>query len=287
MDRSAMLKKINHIEEFFTLPAIAMEVNSLLQDGKISIKTLSDTIEKDQAIVSKILKLVNSAFFGFQSKINNIPHAIMVLGFNTVRNAVMSISAIDALSLKDVPDGWDMREFWKHSIAAAVTSRKLAERTRLCHQDNCFVGGLLHDIGKIILAQFFRDIFIQILLSIGDEKISFSAAEKEIIPMKHDEIGGYLAKKWKLPPDLVGAISYHHSTTQRAYDLNFLLIIHTADYLVNAFYMRSGTNFDIYGLREDVENIMKEQLETVNEWFPETAMEIDSACEFFLRETGK
>ena len=284
MDRTTIFKKLDRIDELLTLPSIAIEVNKLLQNLDTSIKTLSDTIEKDQAIVSKILRLVNSAFFGFQSKINNIPHALMVLGFNTVRNAVMSVSVIDTLSMKNVPNGWDMREFWKHSVAVAVTSKRLAERTKLCPPDNCFIGGLLHDVGKIIIAQFFREVFLQILILMGDEKLTFSDAEKEIIPIGHDQIGGYLAKQWKLPPDLVDAVMYHHSTNTRIYDLNFLLIIHTADYIVNIFDQQSETNFNITSLRKDAETLMEKQLETVNEWFPETAIEIDSACDFFLRE---
>jgi len=284
MGETAIFKKLDRIDELLTLPTIAMEVNSMLQNMETSIKMLSDIIEKDQAIASKILRLVNSAFFGFPSKINNIPHALMVLGFNTVRNAVMSVSVIDTLSMKNVPNGWDIEEFWKHSLAVAVTSRTLAEKTKLGSPDNCFMGGLLHDIGKIILAQFFREIVLQILTLAGDEKISFSDTEKEINSIAHDQIGGYLVKQWKLPSDLVDAVRYHHSTTTKVYDLNFLIIIHTADYIVNAFNQKSRTNINITSLRKDAETIMEKQLETVDEWFPETAIEIDSACDFFLRE---
>jgi len=284
MDSAGILKKLDRIDELLTLPSIAMEVNRLLQDLDTSTKKLSDTIQKDQAIVSKILRLVNSAFFGFQSKINNIPHALMVLGFNTVRNAVVSISVIDALSMKNVPEGFDIREFWKHSVAVAVTSRRLAERTRLCPPDDCFIGGLLHDIGKIILAQYFSDIFSNILILIRAEGRSFSDAEKDIIPLGHDRIGGYLARQWQLSEDLVDAIRYHHSEATRVYNLDFLLIIHTADYIVNTFDKDSGKIPMTADLRKDAGTIMQSQLETMKDWFPDVATEIDSACDFFLRE---
>ena len=282
MDRTVIFRKLDHIDELLTLPAIAMEVNSMLQNMETNIKILSDTIQKDQAIAAKILRLVNSAFFGFQSKINNIPHALMVLGYNTVRNAVMSVSVMETLSKKDVPNGWDMREFWKHSVAVAVTSRRLAEMTRLCPPDNCFIGGLLHDMGKIILAQFFKDVFLSIIKSMNDEGCSFADAEKDVMPVGHDQIGGYLAKKWKLPPALVDAVMYHHSITKKAYDLNFLIIIHTADYIVNAFNQDTATN--INSLSGYAETIMEKQLWTLNEWFPEARNEIESACDFFLRK---
>lgn len=287
VDRAAIFKKLDHIDELLTLPAIAMEVNGMLRDYNASTKQLSDTIEKDQAIVSKILRLVNSAFFGFQSKINSIPHALMVLGFNTVRNAVMSISVIDALSMKNVPKGFDMREFWKHSIAVAVTSKRLAERTRLCIPDDCFIGGLLHDIGKIILVQFFGDIFIKILKLTHDEGRSFSSAEKEIIPIGHDQIGGYLAKQWNMTPDLVDAIRYHHSRAARIYNVEFLIVVHTADYIVNNFNPDSDQMVRTAELRKDAEDLMEKQLASVKEWFPEVEDEIESACEFFLSEIKK
>jgi putative nucleotidyltransferase with HDIG domain len=287
MDRDSIFKKLDRIDELLTLPAIAMDVNRMLQNLDTSTKMLSETIQKDQAIVSKILRLVNSAFFGFQSKINTIPHALMVLGFNTVRNAVISISVIDTFSTKNLPEGFDIKEFWKHSVAVAVTSRRLAERTRLSHPDDCFIGGLLHDLGKIILAQFFREIFTNILILRKDEGCSFSEAEKEIIPIGHDQIGGYLARHWKLTPDLVDAIRYHHSVMTNIYNLDFLLIIHTADYIVNHFNLDSDSLLHTEDLRKDAGMVMEKQLNTINEWFPEVANEIDSACDFFLREIKK
>jgi putative nucleotidyltransferase with HDIG domain len=287
MNRAVIIKKLDRIDEMLTLPAIAMEVNGMLQDYNVSTKRLSDTIEKDQAIVSKILRLVNSAFFGFQSKINSISQALMVLGFNTVRNAVMSISVIDALSMKNIPKGFDIRDFWKHSIAVAVTSKRLAEKTRLCIPDDCFIGGLLHDIGKVILAQFFGDIFIEILKLAHDEGRSFSSAEKEIIPIGHDQIGGYLAKQWRMTPDLIDAIRCHHSKSDRVYNSGFLVVVQTADYIVNHFNPESDQMIRTPELRKDAEDLIKKQLDTVKEWFPEVAAEIESACEFFLSEIKK
>ena len=96
MEASQIIKKLDQIENLPTLPTIAMEVNKLVQNQDTSIKELSSVIEKDQAIVSKILKLVNSAFFGMSSKVSNIPHAVMLLGFNAIRNAVVSVSVINA-----------------------------------------------------------------------------------------------------------------------------------------------------------------------------------------------
>jgi putative nucleotidyltransferase with HDIG domain len=287
LERAAIFKKLDKIDELLTLPSIALEVNGLLRDLNTSTKQLSDVIQKDQAIVSKILRLVNSAFFGFQSRINSIPHALMVLGFNTVRNAIVSISVIDALSMKNASSDFDIREFWKHSIGTAVTSRRLAESARLCPPDDCFIGGLLHDIGKVILAQFFNDVFMRIIKLGRDEGLTFSEAEKELIPIGHDQIGGYLAKQWNMTPDLVDAIRYHHSNATRVYNLEFLITVHTANYIVSRYDRRTGQLPRTTELRKDAETALGKQLESVNDWFPEAEAEIDSACEFFLPEIKK
>ncbi|MBE9547516.1 MAG: HDOD domain-containing protein, partial [Proteobacteria bacterium] len=173
MDAQTFLKKIDHIKDIPTLPAVAVKVNSMLRDYDTSINKLSETIEKDQAIVSKILRLVNSAFYGFQSRVSSIPHAMVLLGFSTVRNAVISVSVIGAFSKKGKFEGFDIRDFWVHSVAVAVTSRHLSEKSRLVMPDEAFVAGLLHDVGKVILAQYFSDLFSQVWTSVSKEGIPF------------------------------------------------------------------------------------------------------------------
>ncbi|MBE9571600.1 MAG: HDOD domain-containing protein, partial [Proteobacteria bacterium] len=154
MDAQTFFKKLDSIPDIPTLPSIVITVNKMLQDYDTSIKNLSKAIEKDQSMVTKILRLVNSTFYGFRSRIKNIPHAIIVLGFNTIRNAVVSVSVIKTFSEKDICEGVEIEEFWKHSVAVAVTSRYLAEQTRLDSPEDCFVSGLLHDIGKLVLYQY-------------------------------------------------------------------------------------------------------------------------------------
>ena len=210
MEAKTILTKLDSIDSLPTLPAIAMEVNKMLRDYDTSVNQLSACIEKDQAMVSKILKLVNSAFFGLKGRISALSHAVVILGFNTIRNAVVSISIIDVFCSKKFFDGFDIKQFWKHSVAVAVTSKYLAEKTRIHPADDCFVGGLLHDMGKIVLVQHLNDLFQKIWLAMKASGQSFYEAEKSQIPVDHAQIGGYLAQKWQLPAGLVDAIRCHH-----------------------------------------------------------------------------
>lgn len=287
MEETKILKRLDRIEDLPTLPAIAMAVNKMLLDYDTSINKLSDTIEKDQAMVSKILKLVNSAFFGMRGKISNISHAIVVLGFNTIRNAVVSLSIIEAFSVKEGFDEFDTTKFWKHSLAVAVTSKHLAEKTRIRSADDCFVAGLLHDMGKIVLLQHFKDLFQKVWLAVKESNQSFYEAEKSQIPIDHARIGGYLARKWQLPSALVDAIRYHHAVRPEAHDQHLLMAIHTADIIVNTYAEDSQNDFKLSDIHPDVLRSMKSQLDTLADWYPKILLEIEWAYNFFLGESTK
>ncbi|MEE4352114.1 MAG: HDOD domain-containing protein [Desulfatiglans sp.] len=284
ISKSDVLKKLDQIDDLPTLPVIAMEVNKMLQDYDTSINELSKTIEKDQAMVPKILKLVNSAFFGFRSKVSDINRAIIVLGFNTVRNAIVSISIINAFSKKEIPEDFDIAEFWKHSIGVAVTSKHLAKMTGMNRAEDYFTGGLLHDIGKVVLVQYFRDLFKKVWISTHENNLSFYEAEKKEIPIAHPRIGGYLAKKWQLPVGLVDTIRFHHGPAETANDYELLMIVHAANIIVNNVTAVSREPIDILMSNSDIKELMEPQLDTLEEWYPEVSKEIESACEFFLNE---
>jgi putative nucleotidyltransferase with HDIG domain len=261
-----------------------MEVNEMLRDYNTSIKELSQTIQKDQAMVPRILKLVNSAFFGFRSKISDISRAVVVLGFNSVRNVIISVSIIDAFSGKEALEDFDIKAFWSHSVAVAVTSKYLAGETHLQAPEDAFTGGLLHDIGKVVLALYFQDLFRKVWASAGENKLSFYDAENREMPITHAQIGARLAKKWQLPQGLVDTIRYHHAVSKSADDLNMLMIVYVANIIVNNHLSDSESEPDLSAIYPDAESIMGPQLETVSDWFPEVSDEIQSACEFFLEE---
>ncbi|MBW2062662.1 MAG: HDOD domain-containing protein [Deltaproteobacteria bacterium] len=284
MDTKTFLKKLDDISDIPTLPTVALKVNRMLEDHNTSINELSETIEKDQAIVSKILRLVNSAFYGVRSHISNVPHAMILLGFNTVRNAVIAISVIGTFSGKETFPGFSIKDFWKHSVAVAVTSRWLAEQSRLEPPDDCFVAGLLHDVGKVVLIQYFKELFGQIWALTQEENLSFYESEKKTSPVTHAQIGGHLTKKWDLPASLTDTITYHHALNENATNFNLLVIVHVADIIVNA--KSTGLeNADLFSkVHPEAAKIMNPQLTTVSDWFPALEDEIESACAFFLED---
>ena len=281
MDKNEIRHQLDKIDNIPTLPTIAMQVNTLIQDYDTSIKKISSVIENDQAIVAKILKLVNSAFFGLRSKVGNIPHAITLLGFNTVRNAVISVSVINTLS--NIPDMEEFKisDFWTHSISVAVASKHIAETTRLHNPDDCFIAGLLHDIGKLILINNFESLFTEIWKLKRDEKITFFEAEKKLDSMNHAQIGGYLASRWKLPVDLSDTIARHHSISQRAIDINLLKIIHSADLIINNIDIPEQFSFERFNIPDDIASPITKDYQLPDDWLKVLLTDIDEACRFF------
>ena len=284
MNYSDMLKKLDRVNDLPTLPAIAMELNEMLTKSDVTIDQVRCLIEKDQAMVPKILRLVNSAFYGFQSKISTVSRALVILGFNTVRNAIVSVSIIKAISFESEVKAFDVTAFWRHSIAVAMTSRYLAYKTKWVPEEDAFTAGLLHDIGKLVLLRYFPELFQKIISAMDSDNISFVEAEHKEIPANHPKIGAYLAKRWKLPKRLLDAIAYHHSIHRSDIDRS-AIIVHVADQVVNS--MDAETEIDMNALDRIDSNLSSEisaEIKAAAEWYPVISSETESACALFLRE---
>jgi putative nucleotidyltransferase with HDIG domain len=282
MDEKQMVEKLDRIKEIPTLPSIVFELNRLLQDPDTSVARISQTIEKDQAMALKILKLVNSAFYGFKSKVSDIRSAVIMLGFNAVRNAIVSVSVIEAFAKKIKLTDFDITDFWKHSLAVAVTSKSISYKARINSPDNCFVGGLLHDVGKVIMAQYFQDLFAGVWNASRQEAIAFHEAERNRVPANHAVIGAHLASRWQLPQGLTEAIRWHHDYQPSSQNAEFSLIIYLANIIVNSYDQDPDCLIDIGALHPDARKLIMGALQNIGDFYTNIAEEIDAAHAFFL-----
>lgn len=282
MDEQQILAKLDRIKEIPTLPTIVFELNKYLRDPDTSIKTVCDTIEKDQAIALKILKLVNSAFYGFKSKISDLRNAVVLLGYNAVRNAIVSISVINSFPKRVKLIDFDISQFWKHSLAVAVTSKNIAQLSRKESPDNCFVGGLLHDAGKVILAQYFPNLFETVWSTLQNEHLTFYEAEQKSLPIDHAKIGAHLAAKWQLPQGLIEAIRWHHDFQPQSKSANFVQNIYLANFIVNAYDLDPEMRLDLSNMHPEVIKFMMNMMEDVGDWYTGLIGEIEAAYTFFL-----
>lgn len=230
MDNKQFFKELDRIRDIPTLPVMVIEANRLLEDPNTSVAKICSIIEKDQAMAMKILKLVNSSFYGLPSQISTIRNAIVVLGYNTVRNAIMTLTIMKLMPKKGVwIEGFSAGDLWSHAVEVAVLCRHIAELADVKWANDCFVAGLLHDIGKVIQFRFFPSVFEAIYQRTVQENIPFFEAERLLDIVDHAQIGGALGQKWMLPPILIEAIAYHHEIPDDVEDPSPVLLVHAAD----------------------------------------------------------
>jgi putative nucleotidyltransferase with HDIG domain len=283
MNRQQMINKIDRISDLPTLPMVAMEINRLLQDVNAPIEKLVGMLEKDQSMVLKILRLVNSSFYGFRSKISSLRHAVTLMGYSTVQHAVVTVAVIDSLKTETTLKGFDITRFWTHSLSVGVMCRHLAAQTKLTAPNEAFTAGLIHDIGKVVLVSHFPEVFVDLMEMVAKDEITFYGAEKAGDTYPHNLIGSNLARRWMLPQPLDLAIRHHHGDIAQNMDGTFAGLVAIADTLVNVMEgnpgHRLGANVIAAAIRDPVMKVLKDSAQ----WFPQVKQEMASACDFFIK----
>ena len=202
------------VENMPPFPKSAHRIMALAADINCNPKELVQIIEHDPIITMKLLKLVNSAFFSLAREITSIRHALVYLGLNTIKNLALSISTINALPHKQLHN-FNTHNFLMHSLTTASIAQRISPRfDPQRDSSDAFIAGLLHDFGKIILAQFASEEFSQALEVAEQEQVSLHLIEQRILGIHHAEVGGLLAEKWELPQELVTCIRHHHDPIQ-------------------------------------------------------------------------
>ncbi len=204
-----ILKKLESLTQVPTIPYVITQVLNAVDDDKLSASNLATIIEKDQSLTARVLTVANSSFYGFSRRISTIDLAIVILGLNTIKEIVLSL-AIQRFFAKVRKDLFDIKDFWQYSIFCGSTSRVIARRFNYKLAAEAFVAGLIHDIGILIIIQYFPKEFEKIRDLQMSEPISFIDAETSILGCTHSEIGAWFVKKWKLPEKIENAVLLHH-----------------------------------------------------------------------------
>jgi len=205
-----------------------------INDPNASAEELNRLISLDQGLASKILRIVNSAYYGFPKRISTITHAVVILGFNTVRNLVLGVSAFGLLSQKSTPTGLNRVKFWEHSVAAAVAAGILAKRKQIRNRnvvEEAFIGGLLHDIGELFLDCYFPVQYAVTLAHAAREEISMLEAERAILGLDHVMIGRQIAERWNFPPSLMAAVGANDDPVPEADHFESAALVHAANWI--------------------------------------------------------
>jgi putative nucleotidyltransferase with HDIG domain len=231
---------VSSLDKIPTLPVIYSKLGKLLQSPDATIQAVSNIISEDQVIAAKVLKFVNSAFYGFPQRIGSLQRAIVILGFNTIKNLVFATSVFDMFRGVETTSNFDKKNFWKHCIGCAVASRVLAEAADLRNPDEVFTGGLLHDIGKLVVAVQFPEKFSAVINEVQASGISMVEAERKIFGFDHTQVGSALAVQWRFPMETANMIGSHHLAEGAAPQRKDIAAVHIGNILCMALELGTG-----------------------------------------------
>ncbi len=202
-------KLVAAVDRMPAFPKSVQRILELTRDVNCSPKDLVQVIDKDPVVTVKILKVVNSAYYSLPKQITSINHAVVYMGFNSVKNLALSIAAIGMLP-KDNIAGFDVQQYLLHSLSTAGIARQLALRVEGADAGDCFIAGLLHDFGKVVFAQFMPEEFRQALEISQRDQTALHLALRETIGVDHAVVGAMLVEKWRFAPPLVETIRHQY-----------------------------------------------------------------------------
>lgn len=212
MDKERILNRLfSGNKQLPTLPVLLIEINRMLENPFTSNKKISNLLMRDQAMVAKILKLSNSAMYGKRQEITDLANAITFLGTQTIRNLILQITMVRMFPIDgdDIPE-FSADTFWEHSLGTAYFTNTLVKKLSLPPNDDYYVGALLHDLGKLVVYQFYPEKFKEIILKQLNENVIDIDAETGVLGVNHADIGEFLAEKWKFKNIITAAIRDHH-----------------------------------------------------------------------------
>ncbi len=221
------------LSNIYNLPAmstIMLEVSKLLDDPSTGTARLSKMIGRDQGLATKILSIANSPLYGLPRKVSTIDFAILIIGYQDIKNIVIALSMIESFKNK-TDKNLNQKDFWLHSVMCGNGAKRVAEDLGLKFSGEAFVGGLLHDLGIPVIHKYFHSSFEEIVRKVNEDHYSNLDAEIETLGYTHQDIAGFLSKKWNLPVQLNETIMFHHTPLEGPSNIQLTSLVHFADYM--------------------------------------------------------
>ncbi|MFN0134376.1 MAG: HDOD domain-containing protein [Phycisphaerales bacterium] len=194
-----------------SLPAVAVRVIDLTKSPTVSMDELAEVIRNDQGLATKILRTVNSSYYGLRRRCSTISQALVMLGMSTVKTLALSFSLVSALG--DKSPGFDYVAYWRRGLYSAVAARAIARRAKVALEEEAFLSGLLQDVGMMALKQGLGREYVDLVKSVGLEHGKLATAELGALETTHSEVGALLAERWKLPDELIVPVRFHERPT--------------------------------------------------------------------------
>ncbi len=275
-------KAIASIGDIATLPEVTIKIIQIVEDPKSTARDLHEIIKGDPALSVKVLKVVNSAFYGLPGQVASVDRAIILLGLSAVKNIAIAASIARLFKGRRISAEFSASDLWRHSVAVAVAAHDIAKVSpHPAMPDEIFVAGMIHDIGMMVERQAFPDEFTQVIEACVADGTSFMECERQIIGADHQAFGVGLTTKWKFPRHLRAAVGFHHSPESLSPELrNIALLIQLADVLSCqdqlGFYL-TAQDSAITEEMLDVLKITTEQLEEIRAELPDKLADAEAS----------
>ena len=217
MAKKDVARLLSQVAELNTLPEVTQRILAITEDPDSSARDLNEVLKHDMALSVKLLRVVNSAFYGLPGRVSDLDRAIVLLGFQAVRNLAVA-ATMASLFAGEGPQvaGFSAQKLWRHCVATAVTARSIVNVAGFRSlREEAFLGGIIHDIGILVEYQFVGEGFAQ-LISRVDRRTTLLEAERNAQDMTHQQIGQALAERWKFPRNMQLVTGYHHNPTTLA-----------------------------------------------------------------------
>ena len=247
-EKKTYIKLLSHIRNLPSIPVVIFEVTKLLSNPMTSAADLGRIISRDQGLVAKILTVANSPFYGLPRRVSTIEFAIVILGFDHIKNIVMALSMVEAFKKND-GHNWNSDSYWNHTLMAAGAAKKIADEKGYSKPGEVFTAGLLHDLGIAVIQRYFNEEFNVICDLVKEQQISYLKAEEQVLGITHQEVGQFLANRWNLPEALGETIANHHFPSKSEDNKILASIVHLADFMthqlgIGNFYWDSKIELD-------------------------------------------
>ena len=298
---NAILDKISTMENKYlvrlnryidTMPSLSITVSKIIEvtrNPQVTAKDLNKVISLDPVLVGKVLKLVNSAYYGLSNKVTSLVTAIIMLGINTIKNLALSTAVLGNMRKGSSFRTLNVDGFWRHSIGVGVTSKLIAAKIGIPanRREEFFIGGLLHDIGKIPLNIIFEEEYLKAIREADMKKTDLLVMEQSIIGITHCEVGNMIAEKWRLTDETFECILYHHDPNS-ASEKNFKLV--ASVYIANNYCNMNEVGFSGDRYVKKIEDYILSSVgvteEFLDEIFESISAEIEKAS-VFLQVSGQ
>lgn len=249
-DQDKFRKALRDIKNLPTLPGIVAKLSKMAEDPDTTTEQMGRVISKDHILAAKLLKLVNSAFYGFPQRISSLSSAIILLGFNVIKSLIISASIFELMEDQDV-------ELWQHSLGCAVVCNVLAKRFGVNDPEEVSTAGLIHDIGKVAIKMELPKQYEEINAIIRKKQVPRLEAERQVLGIDHAEVGGWLAKSWNMPGKLVEPVAFHHDPGKAREEKLAAAIVHFGNIMIRGMGYGHGDDIWVPSLSPDAWELLK------------------------------